>query len=85
MADGHQIRKVNFPAVFHPTDPNVLFVGARGGLRKSVDRGKTYKTVAGTCDPANPDMPNAAATSTVSRAASISRARARGSGCVKSG
>ena len=61
MCDGSQIRKVIFPAVFHPTDPNIIYVGGRGGLRASTDRGVTYRTVAGQWSPADPDMPTALA------------------------
>lgn len=61
MCDGAQVRKVNFPAVFHPTDPNIIYAGARGGLRRSTDRGVTWQTIAGQWDPADPDMPTALA------------------------
>jgi len=56
MCDGQQVRKVNFPAVFHPTDPNVLYVGTRGGLKRSRDRGKTWEHIAGAFKPDDPDM-----------------------------
>ena len=55
MCDGRQVRKVNLNAVFHPTDPNVVYVGTRGGIKRSSDRGKTWEHVAGEFNPANPD------------------------------
>ncbi len=61
MCDGRQVRKVNFNAVFHPTDPNVIYVGTRGGLKRSSDRGLTWEHVAGEYNPAKPDSPCAIA------------------------
>ncbi len=55
MCDGRQVRKVNFPAVFHPTDPNVIYVGTRGGVKRSSDRGETWQSVAGEFNAADPD------------------------------
>ena len=61
MCDGHQIRKVNFPAVFHPTDANVIYAGTRGGIKRSRDRGETWEHVVGKFVPRNPDMVRAIA------------------------
>ena len=61
MCDGRQVRKVNFPAVFHPTDANVVYVGTRGGIKRSRDRGATWEHVVGKFVPRNPDMVSAIA------------------------
>jgi photosystem II stability/assembly factor-like uncharacterized protein len=61
MCDGRQVRKVNFNAVFHPTDPNVIYVGTRGGIVRSTDRGETWEHVVGEYNPASPDMVRAIA------------------------
>ena len=61
MCDGRQVRKVNFPAVFHPADPDVIYVGTRGGIKRSRDRGATWEHVAGQYNPNNPDMVRAIA------------------------
>ncbi len=61
MCDGRQVRKVNFPAVFHPTDANVIYAGTRGGIKRSRDRGVTWEHIAGQYNPADPDMVRAIA------------------------
>ena len=61
MIDGYTVRKVNYPAVFHPYDPNIIYVSALGGIKRSLDQGKTWLPAVGEFNPACPDSPTAMA------------------------
>jgi photosystem II stability/assembly factor-like uncharacterized protein len=57
MIDGYSVRKVNCPAIFHPVNPKIVYVAARGGIKRSIDRGKTWHHVIGKSGPGDPDFP----------------------------
>jgi len=61
MLPGASVRTIAVAPVFRPEDDRVIFVGARGGLKRSTDRGLTWQHVLGEDKPARPDRATAIA------------------------
>jgi len=61
MLDGRSVRNISHAPVFRPGDDKVIFVGARGGLKRSTDRGLTWEHVLGMDKPERPDQVGATA------------------------
>jgi len=61
MLDGCSVRNISCPPVFNPRDDHIIFVGARGGLKRSTDRGLTWTHLLGQDRPRRPDQVTAIA------------------------